>query len=112
MEISDQVAEKRDLRQAMIFLQQYGISLNLAVKIYGIYQQDIYRIIKENPYQLADDVQGVGFKIADEIAAKAGIRTDSDFRIRSGILYTLLQATAEGHTYLPQKELTKRTVEL
>ena len=112
MEISDQVAEKRDLRQAMIFLQQYGNSLNLAVKIYGIYQQDIYRIIKENPYQLADDVQGVGFKIADEIAAKAGIRTDSDFRIRSGILYTLLQATAEGHTYLPQKELTKRTVEL
>lgn len=112
MEISDQVAEKRDLRQAMIFLQQYGISLNLAVKIYGIYQQDIYRIIRENPYQLADDVQGVGFKIADEIAAKAGIRTDSDFRIRSGILYTLLQATAEGHTYLPQKELTKRTVEL
>ena len=112
MEISDQVAEKRDLRQAMIFLQQYGISLNLAVKIYGIYQQDIYRIIKENPYQLADDVQGVGFKIADKIAAKAGIRTDSDFRIRSGILYTLLQATAEGHTYLPQKELTKRTVEL
>ena len=96
MEISDQVAEKRDLRQAMIFLQQYGISLNLAVKIYGIYQQDIYRIIKENPYQLADDVQGVGFKIADEIAAKAGIRTDSDFRIRSGLLYTLLQATAEG----------------
>ena len=112
MEISDQVAEKRDLRQAMIFLQQYGISLNLAVKIYGIYQQDIYRIIKENPYQLADDVQGVGFKIADEIAAKAGIRTDSDFRIRSGILYTLLQATAEGHTYLPKEELTRRTVEL
>ena len=109
MEISDQVAEKRDLRQAMIFLQQYGISLNLAVKIYNTYQQEVYRIIKENPYQLADDIQGVGFKIADEIAAKAGIRTDSDFRIRSGILYSLLQAAADGHTYLPQAELTERT---
>lgn len=111
-EISEQVSEKRDLRQAMIFLQEYGISLNLAVKIYGTYQQDIYRIIKENPYKLADDIQGVGFKIADEIAAKAGIRTDSDFRIRSGVLYTLLQATAEGHTYLPQEELTHRTASL
>lgn len=109
MEISDQVAEKRDLRQAMIFLQQYGVSLNLAVKIYNTYQQEVYRIIKENPYQLADDIQGVGFKIADEIAAKAGIRTDSDFRIRSGILYSLLQAAADGHTYLPQAELTERT---
>lgn len=112
MEISSQVAEKRDLRQAMIFLQQYGISLNLAVKIYRTYQQDIYRIIKENPYQLADDIQGVGFKIADEIAARVGIRTDSDFRIRSGILYALLQASAEGHTYLPKEELTMRTARL
>lgn len=109
MEISNQVAEKRDLRQAMIFLQKYGISLNLAVKIYQTYQQEIYRIVKENPYRLADDIQGVGFKIADEIAAKAGIRADSDFRIRSGVLYTLLQASAEGHTYLPQEELTERT---
>lgn len=112
MEISSQVAEKRDLRQAMIFLQQYGISLNLAVKIYGTYHQDIYRIIKENPYQLADDIQGVGFKIADEIAARVGIRTDSDFRIRSGILYALLQASGEGHTYLPKEELTMRTARL
>ena len=106
MEIAGQVTEKRDMRQAMIFLQQYGISLNLAMKIYQKYQQDIYRIIKENPYRLADDIQGVGFKAADEIAAKAGIRTDSDFRIRSGILYGLLQAAAEGHTYLPERELT------
>ncbi len=111
-EISSQVAEKRELRQAMIFLQQYGISLNLAVKIYGTYQQEIYRVIKENPYQLADDIQGVGFKIADEIAAKVGIRTDSDFRIRSGILYSLLQATADGHTFLPKDELTERTAGL
>lgn len=112
MEISDQVAEKRDLRQAMIFLQEYGISLNLGVKIYQRYGQDLYRIIKENPYQLADDIKGVGFKIADEIAAKVGIRGDSDFRIRSGILYVLLQASGEGHTYLPREELTRRTAQM
>lgn len=111
-EISDQVTEKRDMRQAMIFLQQYGISLNLAMKIYQTYSQDIYRIMKENPYRLAEDIQGVGFKIADEIAAKAGIRADSDFRIRSGILYTLLQASGEGHTCLPNEELTLRTARM
>lgn len=112
MEISDQVAEKRDLRQGMIFLQKYGISLNLAIKIYNVYQQDIYRVIQENPYRLADDIQGVGFKIADEIAAKAGIRRDSDFRIKSGVLYGLLQGASEGHTYLPKGELTERTAGL
>ena len=112
MEISDQVAEKRDLRQAMIFLQQYGISLALAVKIYQTYGQQIYGIIKENPYKLADDVDGVGFRIADEIAARVGIRTDSDFRVRSGILYALLQASVDGHTYLPEAELTRRASDL
>lgn len=112
MEISDQVAEKRDLRQAMIFLQQYGISVNLGVKIYQRYGQEVYRIIKENPYRLADDIKGVGFKIADEIASKVGIRGDSDFRIRSGILYVLLAASGEGHTYLPREELTARTAQM
>ena len=108
MEIAHQVNEKRELRQAMIFLQQYGITMNLAVKIYNIYGQEIYGVIKENPYRLADDVEGVGFRTADEIAARVGIRTDSDFRIKSGILYALLQASGEGHTYLPQEELTKK----
>lgn len=112
MEIAQQVEEKKELREAMIFLQQYGISLTLAVKIYHTYGQEIYRILKENPYRLADDIQGVGFKIADEIAAKVGIHTDSDFRIRSGILYVLFQATADGHTCLPKEELTRRAVEL
>lgn len=108
-EIADQVNEKRDLRQAMIFLQQYGIHINLAVKIYQQYGQRIYGILTENPYQLAEDIEGVGFKTADEIAARIGIRTDSDFRIRSGILYALTLANGEGHTYLPMNELTKRT---
>lgn len=112
MEIADQVNQKKDLRQAMLFLQQYGIHNNLAVKIYNTYGQQVYGILKENPYKLADDIEGVGFKTADEIATKVGIRTDSDFRVRSGILYTLLQASNEGHTYLPMEELTKRACEL
>ena len=112
MEIASQVNEKRDLRQAMIFLQQYGITMNLAVKVYQAYGQDVYGIIRENPYRLADDIGGVGFQTADEIAARVGIRMDSDFRVRSGILYTLLQASGEGHTYLPETELTPRASKL
>ena len=112
MEIADQVNAKKDLRQAMIFLQQYGINTNLAVKIYNEYGQRIYSVLKENPYQMAEDIDGVGFKTADEIASRVGIRTDSDFRIRSGILYSLQQASTEGHTYLPMEELTQRTAAL
>lgn len=112
MEIANQVNAKRDLRQAMIFLQQYGISTTLAVKIYNTYGQEIYGILKENPYRMADDVDGVGFRTADEIASRVGIRTDSDFRIRSGIQYALLQASNEGHTYLPMPELTQRASNL
>lgn len=112
MEIANQVNEKRDLRQAMIFLQQYGITMNLAVKIYQAYGQEIYEIIRQNPYRLADDIEGVGFRTADEIAARVGIRMDSDFRVKSGILYTLLQASGEGHTYLPEEELTRRAARL
>lgn len=108
MEIAEQVNEKKDLRQAMIFLQQYGIHTNLAVKIYNTYGSEIYSILTENPYRLADDIDGVGFRTADEIATRVGIRTDSDFRIRSGILYTLQLASGEGHTYLPLEELTQR----
>ena len=112
MEIADQVNQKKDLRQAMIFLQQYGINTTLAVKIYNTYGQQIYSVLKENPYQMAEDIDGVGFKTADEIATRVGIRTDSDFRIRSGVLYVLLQATNEGHTYLPMEELTARASQL
>ena len=112
MEIADQVNQKKDLRQAMIFLQQYGINTTLAVKIYKTYGQEIYGILKENPYRMADDVEGVGFRTADEIASRVGIRTDSDFRIRSGIQYVLLQAAGEGHTYLPMQELTQRASRL
>ncbi len=107
MEISNQMVEKKDLRDAMIFLEKYGISTNLAVKIYQAYGQEIYSVIRENPYRMAEEVSGIGFKIADEIASRVGIRTDSDFRIRSGILYCLTGAAMLGHTYLPREELLR-----
>lgn len=111
-EIAEQVEDKADMRKAMMFLQQYGISQTLGAKIYQQYKQDMYRILKENPYKMAEDISGVGFKIADEIAARIGIHTDSDYRIRSGLLYILLLATAEGHVYLPKKLLLARAEKL
>lgn len=111
-EIAEQVEDKADMRKAMMFLQQYGISQTLGAKIYQQYKQDMYRILKENPYKMAEDISGVGFKIADEIAARIGIHTDSDYRIRSGLLYILLLATAEGHVYLPKKVLRARAEKL
>lgn len=108
VEISDNVTAKRDMRNAMMFLQDYGISMALSAKIYNQYGASVYTIMKENPYRLADDIAGVGFRIADEIARKAGIEADSDFRIKSGIMYTLLQATGSGHIYLPQGELLEQ----
>lgn len=111
-EIAEQVEDKADMRKAMMFLQQYGISQTLGAKIYQQYKQDMYRILKENPYKMAEDISGVGFKIADEIAARIGIHTDSDYRIRSGLLYILVLATAEGHVYLPKRVLLARAEKL
>mgnify|MGYP002471082500 FL=1 len=111
-EIATMVYEKRDAREAMSYLQKYGISNTLAFRIYESYGTRLYGILKENPYQLAEDIQGVGFKIADEIAARIGIHTDSDYRIRSGILYTLMLAGAEGHCFLPKSILLRKTGEL
>lgn len=111
-EIAMQIAEKSDMRKVMMFLQKYGISLNLGAKIYQKYGDSVYSVLQENPYRLADDISGVGFKIADEIAYRIGIHTDSDYRIKSGMVYTLLQATGEGHVYLPKDELFQRASEL
>lgn len=112
MAIGEQMEDKKDMRQAMMFLQNYGISINLSAKIYKEYGPSLYGIIKENPYRLADDIPGVGFKMADEIAERVGIFTDSDYRIKAGILYTLLKATSNGHTYLPREELFAQSSEL
>ena len=111
-EIAVQMEEKKDLREALVYLQQYGISNTLAVKIYNTYGMEMYSVMRENPYRLAEDVSGVGFRIADGIAGRIGIHTDSDYRIRSGILYTLLQAVGEGHCFLPLELLLHRAAEL
>ncbi len=111
-EIAEQVESKKDMRKAMIYLQKYGISTALAAKIYQQYGLNVYRVLEENPYRLADDIQGVGFRTADEIASRIGIHTDSDYRIRSGIFYTLLQSVSEGHVYLPEEVLLRRASDL
>lgn len=111
-EIAQQVAEKSEMRSAMMFLQQYGISVALGVKIYGKYGSRVYSVLRENPYRLAEDIQGIGFRIADEIAGRIGIHTDSDYRIKSGLFYVLSLAAGEGHVYLPEEVLLSRASEI
>ncbi len=111
-EISAQMEEKKDIREAMVYLTRFGIGNSLAVKIYETYKSGLYGVMQENPYRLAEDIPGVGFKTADEIASRIGIHTDSDYRIRSGILYMLQQSVQEGHTWLPREILMERTGEL
>lgn len=111
-EIAEQVFEKRDMRDALLFLAGFNIPNTLAIRIWQQYGPDIYRIVKENPYRLADDIKGVGFRTADEIARKAGFLADSKFRISSAMLYVLELAAAEGSMYLPAEVLTRRTKSL
>ncbi|HJD32821.1 MAG TPA: ATP-dependent RecD-like DNA helicase [Candidatus Eisenbergiella stercorigallinarum] len=112
MEISAQMEEKKDLRAAMIYLQKYGISNALAMRIYQTYKEQVYHILEENPYRLAEDIDGIGFRRADELAARIGIHTDSDFRVRSGILYALQLAAADGNTCLPKAALLEKAAQL
>jgi len=111
-DIYAQFHEMQDMRNAMMFLTRYGITTAYAVKIFNQYGSRLYDIIRENPYQLADDIHGIGFKLADEIAAKVGIGSDSDYRIRSGIIYVLMQGILAGHTYLPAALLKEKTLKL
>ncbi len=110
--IASQMAEKAEMRRAMMFLQKYGISLNLGAKIYQKYGQSLYSVLQENPYRLAEDITGVGFRIADEIAGRIGIQPDSEYRIRSGILYTLQQASGDGHMCVPKDILAEKAGQL
>lgn len=112
MSVASQFMEKQEQRQAMLFLQEYGISMNLAVKIYRHYGQEMYEVIRKNPYRLAEDITGVGFKSADAIAKRAGFYQDSDFRIQAGIVYCLQQSGGQGHCYLPQTELVEQASQL
>lgn len=102
-EISEYFVGKQDLRRAMVFLQKFGMTNNLAMKVYAKYGNQLYMVMEENPYRLAEDIDGVGFKIADSIAKEAGIASDSEYRINSGILYVLQNCTLEGHVYLPKE---------
>lgn len=108
-EIAVQVEQQKDLQSAMIFLQKYGITFHQAVKIYDRYGNRIYSILKENPYLLAREVDGIGFQTADSIANKIGIKVDSEYRIHCGILYELSKAMGEGHTYVPMEVLIGRS---
>ena len=110
-QISEQVEEKKGMREAMLYLQKFGISNTLAVKIYKTYEMELYHILEENPYRLAEDIDGIGFRRADELASRLGIPTDSDFRIRSGILYTMQLASMDGHTYLPRQLLVTKAAQ-
>ncbi len=105
MNIAASVNAKRDMQDAVMFLQKYGISINLAGKIYNRYGNEMYDIVRDNPYRLAEDIEGLGFRTCDEIARNAGIAEDSAFRIESGIQYALGMAEGNGHCYLPLPEL-------
>ena len=111
-EIARQVDDQRNMRRAMIFLQKYGITLAMGVRIYNKYGEEIYDILQQNPYRLAEDIHGIGFKTADAIAAKVGIPEDSEYRIRCGILHVLGLAVGEGSVYLPEEELLANAEEI
>ncbi|MDO4318557.1 MAG: ATP-dependent RecD-like DNA helicase [Lachnospiraceae bacterium] len=111
-EIFEQFQEKRAMRDAMLYLQRYGITTNLAVKIYKQYGERMQEVLETNPYRLTEDIQGVGFRIADEIAGRIGIGADSDYRVRAGILYALQLGSQSGHVYLPKERLLPYTAEL
>lgn len=111
-EIAGQIAEKAQMQDAIIYMSQYGISLALALKIYNQYSDKVYSVLRDNPYKIAEDIPGVGFKTADEIASRIGIRVDSQFRIRSGLFYVLTQASVNGHIYLPKDVLFRRASEV
>lgn len=104
-EICVQFEEKREMRHAMLYLQKFGISNQLAVKIYQYYGSRMYQVMQNNPYRLAEDISGVGFRIADEIALQAGIAENDQYRVKAALYYVLQQAIGNGHVYLPEAEL-------
>ncbi len=112
MDISAQMEEKKELRESMLYLQKFQISNALAVKIYNEYGHKMYEILEKNPYRLAEDIDGVGFRIADDIAKQLGVGEDSEYRLRAGILYGLQCAGMNGHVYYPMEKLTKETLRL
>ena len=107
--ISASFAEQQEVRDVMIFLQSHGITPGLALKIYKVYGKETIGAIKENPYRLADEVMGIGFKVADKLATSMGVGHDSPFRLGSGVKHVLFEAGGDGHTFLPLEILLERT---
>lgn len=112
MEISDQIIERRDQREAMMLLGAYDIGQTVALRAYRLFGSRIREVLRENPYRLAEEVDGIGFETADRIAVKNGFAQDSDFRISCGMLYVLSQMAVMGHTYLPSRELADHVASL
>ena len=111
-QLAQSFQEQYGAREAMVFLQSYGVSPSLAVKISKAYGSDAQRRIRENPYRLIDDIEGVGFLTADRIALSLGIPQDSDYRLKAGLKYALQEAAnGEGHTYLPRETLLERAAQ-
>ncbi|NLD48940.1 MAG: ATP-dependent RecD-like DNA helicase [Clostridiaceae bacterium] len=99
--------EQREIKNVMLFLQSHGVSTSYAVKIYKTYGEDSIKIVKDNPYRLADDIWGIGFKTADRIAQKMGYGKDSFERCRSGIIYALNELSNEGHCFSYKEQLVE-----
>ncbi len=110
--ISEIFHEQRESREVILFFQEYGVSATYAVKIYKKYKSRTLDVVKLNPYKLADDISGIGFRMADQIAKRMGVEADSLNRIKSGIKYCLNQASVEGHVYLPREILVSRAEEM
>ena len=111
-EIGAVFREQGELTRAVMFLQDYGVSVNYAVKIFKKYKDTTISVVQKNPYTLADEIWGIGFKTADNIAQKLGIEHNSPHRIQAGVKYILNTAANNGHTYLPEDELTRQVSEL
>lgn len=104
-------AEQREIREVMLFLQGHGVSPAYAVKIFKTYGQAAIATVRENPYRLAREIRGIGFKTADKIAREVGIPADSPLRAAAGIIHTLNEFTDEGHVYVPEDEVFRATAE-
>lgn len=104
--------EQREIKDIMVYLQQYDITVNYGIKIYKQYGKDTIAVISENPYRLSEDIYGIGFKTADNIAKKMGISHESPYRVEAGLKFAMMSSSGEGHCYLPKNELLNKTAQL
>jgi exodeoxyribonuclease V alpha subunit len=110
--IMESYDDQREMRDVMVALQNYSLSINQSMKIYKQYGKDAVNVVRENPYRLAEDISGMGFKTADEIASRLGMDKSSPYRLEAGLKFVMMSAAGEGHCYLPKDELMKKTMQL